>query len=122
MRARAEEFRRKAQECFDLARKISFERDRAVLLDIAQNWLRLAEQQENAQEETPPPAVEQPQAAAQQQQQTQPKDDDKKVGRLSWRPRPSSVEFTKVENADPAPAAVSVRDRVLHCGQSRSRA
>jgi hypothetical protein len=79
MRARAEEFRRKAQECFDLARKISLERDRAVLLDIAQNWLRLAEQQENAQEAiTPPLTVVQPQAAAQQQQQTQPKDEDKK--------------------------------------------
>jgi hypothetical protein len=78
-RARAEEFRRKAQECFDLARKISLERDRAVLLDIAQNWLRLAEQQENAQEAiTPPLTVVQPQAAAQQQQQTQPKDEDKK--------------------------------------------
>jgi hypothetical protein len=76
-RARAEEFRRKAKECFDVARKISLERDRAVILDIAQSWLRLAEQQET-QEITPPPAVGQPQAAAQQQQQTQPKDEDKK--------------------------------------------
>jgi hypothetical protein len=68
---------RRAQECRDLARKISLERDRAVILDIAQSWQRLAEQQE-AQEGNPsPPAVEQPQAAAQQQQQVQPKDDDK---------------------------------------------
>jgi hypothetical protein len=72
-RARAEEFRRKAQECFDLARKISLEKDRAVILDIAQSWLRLAGQQETLQ----PPLTGQPQAAAQQQQQTQPKDEDK---------------------------------------------
>jgi hypothetical protein len=78
-RTRAEEYRRRAQECLDLARKISLERERAIILDMAQSWLRLAEQQE-AQEENPsPPAVEQPQAAAQQQQQVQPKDEDKKV-------------------------------------------
>jgi Tfp pilus assembly protein PilX len=78
-RTRAEEYRRRAQECLDLARKISLERERAIILDMAQSWLRLAEQQE-AQEENPsPPAVEQqPQAAAQQQQQVQPKDEDKK--------------------------------------------
>jgi Tfp pilus assembly protein PilX len=76
--ARAEEYRRRAQECLDLARKISLERERAIILDMAQSWLRLAEQE--AQEENPsPPAVEQPpQAAAQQQQQVQPKDEDKK--------------------------------------------
>jgi hypothetical protein len=63
----AEEYRRRAQECLDLARKISLEKDRAVVLDIVQSWLRLAEQQET-----------QPQSADQQQQQVQPKDDDKK--------------------------------------------
>ena len=77
-RTRAEEYRRRAQECFDLARKISLERDRAVVLHMAQSWLRLAEQQETQEEIMPPPAVDQPQAAAQQQQQTQPKDEDKK--------------------------------------------
>ena len=74
-RTRAEEYRRLAQECFDLAREISLEGDRAVVLDMALSWLRLAETLE---EITPPPAVEQPQAAVQQQQQTQPKDRDKK--------------------------------------------
>jgi hypothetical protein len=73
-RTRAEEYRRRAQECLDLARKISLERDRAVVLDIAQSWLRLAEQQETEEEITPPRTVEQPQPAAQQQQQVQPKD------------------------------------------------
>jgi hypothetical protein len=59
-RTRAEEYRRRAQECLDLARKISLERDRAVVLDIAQSWLRLAEQQE-----AQGPVIQQP-----QQQQT----------------------------------------------------
>ena len=69
-RTSAEEYRRKAQECLDFARKISLERDRAIILDMAQSWLRLAEQQETLQ----PPLAEQPQ----QQQQTQPKNEDKK--------------------------------------------
>jgi hypothetical protein len=69
-RSKAEECRRRAQECLDLARKISLERERAVVLEIAQGWLRLAEQQETKEE--------QPQAAAQQQQQIQPKEEDKR--------------------------------------------
>jgi len=60
-----EEYRRKAQECLELARKISLERERAIVLEIAQSWLRLAEQQETLQQ-------------PQQQQQVQPHDDDKK--------------------------------------------
>jgi hypothetical protein len=72
-RARAEEYRRRAQECFDLAHKISLERDRAVILDIAQSWLRLAEQQERQEKIIQPPVTEQPR----QQQQTEPKDEDK---------------------------------------------
>jgi hypothetical protein len=77
---KAEEYRRKAQEHFDLAGTISLETDRAILLDIAQNYLRLAEEQEAQERIIPPPATEQPQPAAQQQQQqqVQPKDDDKK--------------------------------------------
>jgi hypothetical protein len=71
-RAKADEYRRRAQEYLELARKISLERDRAVLLDMAQSCQRLAEEQE-AQEEQPQPAAQQ-----QQQQQVQPKDDDKK--------------------------------------------
>ena len=60
-RARAEQYRRRAQECRDIARQISLETERAVIL--AETWLRLAEQQE----------TEQPQ----QQQQIQPKADEK---------------------------------------------
>jgi hypothetical protein len=78
-RSRAAEYRRQAQECFDLARAISLERDRATLIDMARNYLRLAEEQEAQEQIIPPPVTEQPhQATAQQQQQIQPKDDDKK--------------------------------------------
>jgi hypothetical protein len=45
-RVRAEYYRRQAQECFALARAISFERDRAVLIDIAETYLQLAKEQE----------------------------------------------------------------------------
>ena len=53
-RARADEYRRRAQECLDLAREISLERDRAVVLDMAQSWLRLAEEQEATVIQPPP--------------------------------------------------------------------
>jgi hypothetical protein len=74
---RAEEFRRQAQECFDLAHAISLETERAILIDMAQTYLRLAKEQE-AQEEIIPPVTEQPQPLAQQQEKIQPKDDDTK--------------------------------------------
>jgi len=79
-RARAEEYRRRAQECLDAARLISIETSRAALLDMAQSWLRLAEEQEAQEEIIRSRVSEQPQAAAQQQQQqqVQPKGDDKK--------------------------------------------
>jgi hypothetical protein len=66
------------QECFDLARAISLDRERTILIDIAQTLLRLAEEQEAQEEITPRPVAEQPQPAAQQQQQVQPKDDNTK--------------------------------------------
>ena len=47
--------------------------DRILLLDMAQTWLRLAEEQEAS---IPPGAVEQSQPVVQQQQQAQPKKDD----------------------------------------------
>jgi hypothetical protein len=74
-RARAEEYRRRAQECVDLARAISLEKERAILMGMAQTYLQLAEQQETQEEIIQSPVTEQPQ---QQQQVQQPKDDDKK--------------------------------------------
>jgi hypothetical protein len=77
-RSSAAEFRRKAQEHFDLARAISLNADRATLTDIAQNYLRLAEKQEAQAAIIASSVAEQSQPVAQQQQQVQPKDDDKK--------------------------------------------
>jgi hypothetical protein len=54
-RARAEEFRRKAQECFDLARAISLETERAILIDIAQTYLQLVGEQRRAGRNHPTP-------------------------------------------------------------------
>jgi hypothetical protein len=61
-RARAEEYRRRAQECLDAARLISIETSRAALLDMAQSWLRLAEEQEGREEIIRSRVSEQPQA------------------------------------------------------------
>ena len=60
---RAEEYRRLAKRCLEMMRTVSSPDGRATLVDMAQVWLRLAEEQERA---------------AQQQQQIQRKDDDKK--------------------------------------------
>jgi hypothetical protein len=71
---RAEEYRHRAQECLELARSISLETARQALIDMAQSWLRLAQEQEASAplgEAEPPPQQ-------QQQQQDQLKDDDKK--------------------------------------------
>ena len=69
----AQDYRRLAQECRTMARSVSTEEARSALLEMAQTWLRLAEEQEMA---IPPAAVEPAQPAVQQQQQIQPKDDD----------------------------------------------
>jgi hypothetical protein len=81
-RARAEEYRRLAQDCLASARLASTGEARIALLEMARTWFRLAEEQDNESANVegpipPTPAVES-QPAAQQQQQVQPKDDDKK--------------------------------------------
>jgi hypothetical protein len=55
---------RKRQECFDIARTITLEPERAILIKIAQTYLQLVK--------------EHPQPVAQQQEQIQPKNDAKK--------------------------------------------
>jgi hypothetical protein len=71
-RARAKEYRSLAEECLAAMRTVSTEEARAVLIERAQYWLRLAKEQDD--EST----AGESQSAAQQQQQIQPKDDDKK--------------------------------------------
>ena len=70
MASRAEEYRRLAQQCLETARTISSKDGRAILVQMAQVWQRLAEEQETS--------IFPDRPAAQQQQQVQPKDDDKK--------------------------------------------
>jgi hypothetical protein len=73
-RSRAEEYRRRSRQCLEIARTLSPGMKRAILTDMAQTWLQLAEEQEAA---LPPSAVED-RPVMQQQQQVQPKHDDKK--------------------------------------------
>jgi hypothetical protein len=79
-RARAEEYRRLAEECLAAMRTVSTEEARAILLERAQFWFRLAKEQDNESSNiaVPPTAAGGSQPVAQQQQQVQPKDDDKK--------------------------------------------
>lgn len=66
MSSKAEGYRRRAQACLEIARTLTPGQKRAILSDMAQTWLQLAEGLE---------AADQP---VMQQQQIQPKDDDKK--------------------------------------------
>jgi hypothetical protein len=63
MSSKAEEYRKRAQSCLEIARALAPGQKRTMLTDMAQKWLELAEE------------ADQP---VMQQQQIQPKDDDKK--------------------------------------------
>ena len=80
--SKAEAYRRLARECLAAARSASTEEGRTALADMAQHWLRLAEQQDDESASldgpAPPPAAEDARPVAQQQQQVQPKEDDEK--------------------------------------------
>jgi hypothetical protein len=65
--SRADEYRRRAQDCLEMARTFGDRDARTMLSHMAQVWLRLADAI----------APEQKQAIVQQQQQVQPKDDGK---------------------------------------------
>ena len=68
-------YRRLAGECWEIAHTFSAGERRTVLLQMAQVWQRLAQEQAgNA--DAPPTGTEGPRPVAQQQQQIQPKDDD----------------------------------------------
>jgi hypothetical protein len=42
-RERAEDYRKEAQTCMDLAAKMSLRTDRARMIEMAQHWIDLAE-------------------------------------------------------------------------------
>jgi hypothetical protein len=75
-------YRRLAGECWEIAHTFAAGERRTVLLQMAQVWQRLADEQrhvpELAEVRTPPPVTEQIRPVVQQQQQVQPKDDEKK--------------------------------------------
>jgi hypothetical protein len=71
---KADEYRRRAQECFELARSLSAGAQRDLWLDMAQTWLRLAQEREAA--DLPPIVPDQACPTFQQQQQVQPEDDE----------------------------------------------
>ena len=67
-RAGAEEYRRRAQQCLEMARTFGDRDARGSLCYMAEVWLRLADNCQDAKKVRP---------AMQQQQQIQPKDDSK---------------------------------------------
>ena len=73
MANRADQYRRLAGECLALTDSMSSEDARRSLIEMAQVWTRLAEEQESA--FTPRPVPEASHAPLQQQQQIQPKND-----------------------------------------------
>jgi hypothetical protein len=79
-RTRAEEYRRLARECLTVAASASTQETRAALIERAEFWFRLAEEQDDEAADVAgpiPPSQPAEQPAAQQQQQVQPEDDDK---------------------------------------------
>jgi len=72
MTSRGDEYRRRAKVCFDAAHATENERTRADLLQLGEDWLRMAEGWDD-----PPPAVaEQARPIFQQQQQVRLKDEE----------------------------------------------
>ena len=71
VRSSAEEYRRYAQQCLEIAPTFQDEEARATLVGLAQAWLRLAESYDSS---IPSAATKQAQPVVQQQQQIQPKD------------------------------------------------
>ena len=68
---RAEEYRRYARHCLEIAPTFQDEEARATLVGLAQAWLTLAESYDSS---IPSAATKQAQPVVQQQQQIQPKD------------------------------------------------
>jgi hypothetical protein len=68
--SKAEVYRRRARACLEISRTLAPGEKHAILTDMAQTWLRLAEELEAANLVGDQPVM--------QQKQIQPKDDDKK--------------------------------------------
>jgi hypothetical protein len=88
-RDKADEYRRQAASCVEVAKRMSLLEDRARMTEMAQRWLDLASEAEAAEHaetgqqkqignQPPPPLPEHGQQPALQQQQVQPKDEGDK--------------------------------------------
>ena len=76
MASRADEYRRRAQECLELAATFKDREARCSLAYMAQVWLRLADHDEGQQGIGILKVPEEAQPAVQQQQQIQPENGD----------------------------------------------
>jgi hypothetical protein len=86
---RADEYRRRAQECLEVAPTFRNDQSRNILLQMAQVWLRLADNYEDANTMVGrPKAAEEVRPTVQQQQQIQPKLGGSEVGKTSKPSRP----------------------------------
>ena len=75
--SRADEYRRRAQQCLEMAGTFRDRESRATLAHMAKVWLRLADDYEDANERLRrSKAAEEGQPVVQQQQQIQPKKGD----------------------------------------------
>jgi hypothetical protein len=76
----AEEYRRNARRCLELAREMVHSTHRAKMIDLAASWTRLAEEAEKNREADPTnklplPTIDPAKRVAQQQQQVPPKEE-----------------------------------------------
>ena len=79
MANRADEYRRRAQQCLEMAGTFRDPETRVTLSHMAQVWLRLADNYRDANKVIGAPnAAREVRPAVQQQQQVQPKNEDKK--------------------------------------------
>jgi hypothetical protein len=86
---RADEYRRRAQECLEVAPTFRNDQSRNILLQMAQVWLWLADNYEDANKVVGrPKAAEEVRPTVQQQQQIQPKLGGSEVAKTSKPSRP----------------------------------
>src|SRR5262249_5734173 len=83
----SERYRRLARECLEVAYSLPLGEGRTTLLEMAQVWLRLADDYRNSGPLLPPIEGERP--ARQQQQQVQPKEDSAEIKLSHSRTPPS---------------------------------
>ena len=76
--ARAEQYRRLAEECLAAMRTVSTEETRGVLIERAQYWFQLAKEQDDQSADFGGSIPPTPTPKSHPQQQVKPKDDDKK--------------------------------------------